>query len=93
MADRPRSESGETGQGQEGGEGGSNETLLAFGVNAGLVAEIRQRYEIDPESVHPSWAGLFAEREAAPATPQELPPAAPEPPPQAAFTESYSPAA
>jgi 2-oxoglutarate dehydrogenase E1 component len=44
--------------------------LSGFGVNAGLVEEIRQRYEVDPSSVHESWTGLF-EPEGAPA---ELPP-------------------
>ncbi|MGH0033136.1 MAG: 2-oxoglutarate dehydrogenase E1 component [Myxococcota bacterium] len=34
-------------------------TLSGFGVNAGLVEEIRQRYEVDPSSVHESWTGLF----------------------------------
>ena len=53
-----------------------DETLEAFGVNAGIVAEIRQRWEVDPDSVHPSWAELFgrggparAPRPAAPAGP------------------------
>jgi 2-oxoglutarate dehydrogenase E1 component len=34
-------------------------TLSGFGVNAALVEEIRQRYEVDPSSVHESWTGLF----------------------------------
>jgi 2-oxoglutarate dehydrogenase E1 component len=59
----------------------ASELLETFGVNAGIVAEIRQRYEIDPHSVHESWAALFdpdREREepplpaAAPGTPQTL---------------------
>ncbi len=33
--------------------------LVGFGVNAAIVEEIRQRYEVDPSSVDPSWAGLF----------------------------------
>ena len=33
--------------------------LSGFGVNAGLVSEIQQRYEVDPDSVHESWADLF----------------------------------
>ena len=36
--------------------------LTGFGVNSALVEEIRQRYEVDPHSVHPSWAELFEER-------------------------------
>ena len=35
------------------------EALGGFGVNAALVEEIRQRYEVDPSSVHEGWAGLF----------------------------------
>jgi 2-oxoglutarate dehydrogenase E1 component len=50
------------------------EALQGFGVNAGIVAEIRQRYEVDPASVHPSWAELFDGRRAA-----THPAAAPEP--------------
>jgi 2-oxoglutarate dehydrogenase E1 component len=34
-------------------------SLSGFGVNAALVEEIRQRYEVDPTSVHESWTGLF----------------------------------
>jgi len=46
--------------------------LSGFGVNAALVEEIRQRYQVDPTSVDASWAELFGERgRAAP------PPAAP----------------
>ncbi len=33
--------------------------LAGFGVNAGIVSEIHQRYDVDPESVHESWADLF----------------------------------
>jgi hypothetical protein len=40
------------------------DTLSGFGVNAGLVEEIRQRYEVDPTSVHESWTGLFEGRPA-----------------------------
>jgi len=47
--------------------------LDVFGVNAGLVEEIRQRYEVDPSSVHAGWAELFAEHAAAPAAPQTAP--------------------
>jgi 2-oxoglutarate dehydrogenase E1 component len=36
-----------------------SERLEGFGVNAALVEEIRQRYEVDPSSVHESWAELF----------------------------------
>jgi 2-oxoglutarate dehydrogenase E1 component len=53
----------------------ASELLESFGVNAGIVAEIRQRYEIDPRSVHESWAELFdpdREREE-PALPAEEP--------------------
>jgi 2-oxoglutarate dehydrogenase E1 component len=40
-------------------------------VNAALVEEIRQRYEVDPSSVHESWAELFE--------PEAEPPGAPAP--------------
>jgi 2-oxoglutarate dehydrogenase E1 component len=33
--------------------------LGGFGVNAGIVEEIRQRYALDPASVDPSWERLF----------------------------------
>ncbi len=49
-------------------------TLSGFGVNAGLVEEIRQRYEVDPSSVHESWTSLFEEQAApAPAAPAPAP--------------------
>jgi 2-oxoglutarate dehydrogenase E1 component len=35
------------------------EFASGFGVNAGVVEEIRQRYEVDPASVDPGWAELF----------------------------------
>ena len=47
-------------------------------MNAALVEEIRQRYEVDPSSVHSSWAEFFEKPEtAAPAPPP--PPAEPAP--------------
>jgi 2-oxoglutarate dehydrogenase E1 component len=36
-----------------------HEDLIGFGVNAAIADEIRQRYEVDPSSVHASWAELF----------------------------------
>jgi 2-oxoglutarate dehydrogenase E1 component len=39
------------------------ETLSGFGVNAALVEEIRQRYEVDPSSVHERWTDLFGRAE------------------------------
>src|SRR4029453_17470616 len=35
-------------------------SLGGFGVNAGIVEEIRRRYALDPGSADPSWAALFA---------------------------------
>jgi len=35
------------------------EALTGFGVNAALVEEIRQRWEVDPTSVDPSWDEVF----------------------------------
>jgi 2-oxoglutarate dehydrogenase E1 component len=45
---------------EAGPEGGAPSALRGFGVNAGLVEEIRQRYALDPASVDPSFAALFA---------------------------------
>jgi 2-oxoglutarate dehydrogenase E1 component len=61
-------------------EAPASEVLTEFGVNAALVEEIRQRYDVDPSSVHPSWAQLFREEEPEP-QPIETPPAAEGPPP------------
>src|SRR5262245_5113051 len=36
-----------------------SKAISGFGVNAALVEEIRQRYEVDPRSVHERWAELF----------------------------------
>src|SRR4030095_7032152 len=44
-------------------------SLGGFGVNAGIVEEIRRRYALDPGSVDPSWAALFAA--AAPSAPPQ----------------------
>jgi 2-oxoglutarate dehydrogenase E1 component len=63
---------------RESGEA-QDELLEGFGVNAGIVAEIRQRYELDPRSVHASWAKLFEperDHDAEP-LPEEAPGAAP----------------
>jgi 2-oxoglutarate dehydrogenase E1 component len=46
------------------------EALSGFGVNAALVEEIRQRYEVDPSSVHERWTDLF---EGAPQPRREAP--------------------
>ena len=49
-------------------ERGRSESFRAFGVNAGIVEEIRERYEADPSSVDSSWAMQF--RDPSPADPQ-----------------------
>ena len=36
-----------------------SESVVAFGVNAGIVDDIRRRYELDPSSVDASWADWF----------------------------------
>ncbi|HBZ72046.1 MAG TPA: 2-oxoglutarate dehydrogenase E1 component [Deltaproteobacteria bacterium] len=54
---RPAEEGSETSWSQD--EEPIAEVLKGFGVNAALVEEIRQRYEVDPTSVHPSWGKLF----------------------------------
>jgi 2-oxoglutarate dehydrogenase E1 component len=58
----PESSHGQEDPGPE-EEQGQAGVLRGFGVNAGIVAEIRQRYEVDPSSVHESWASLFEGRE------------------------------
>ena len=66
----------------DGGERRAEDREIAelghFGVNAALVEEIRQRYEVDPTSVHASWAELFEAEEDAtrPAPPAAVPEAA-----------------
>jgi 2-oxoglutarate dehydrogenase E1 component len=53
-----------------------SESVSGFGVNAALVEEIRQRYEVDPSSVHASWAEFFEKPDAAaPVAPVGPPPA------------------
>ena len=49
------------------------EVLGGFGVNAGIVAEIRQHWEVDPGSVHSSWAELFDRDRGAPRPTAPLP--------------------
>jgi 2-oxoglutarate dehydrogenase E1 component len=62
-------------------ESSVSESVSGFGVNAALVEEIRQRYEVDPSSVHSSWAEFFERPETeAPAPPPELEPPPGEPP-------------
>ena len=55
---------------------GDRPQLASFGVNAGIVAEIRERYALDPGSVDASWAELF-DHGAAPAREAAQPEAAP----------------
>ena len=50
-----------------------SETLIGFGVNAALVAEIRQRYEVDPSSVDARWADLFRQDASAPVLGDDAP--------------------
>jgi 2-oxoglutarate dehydrogenase E1 component len=45
-------------------EASEDRGLGHFGVNAALVEEIRQRYEVDPSSVHAGWAEHFGRGEA-----------------------------
>ncbi len=59
-------------------ESSVSESVSGFGVNAALVEEIRQRYEVDPSSVHSSWAEFFEKPETlAPAPPAPAVEAAP----------------
>jgi 2-oxoglutarate dehydrogenase complex dehydrogenase (E1) component-like enzyme len=61
------------------GEDDAEGVPTGFGVNAGIVEEIRQRWELDPESVHPSWSEVFEEEPppaALPAEAEQRPPPA-----------------
>jgi 2-oxoglutarate dehydrogenase E1 component len=51
-------------------------SLGGFGINAAVVEEIRQRYEIDPSSVDPSWGDVFEGRRAPARPPEPARPAA-----------------
>ncbi|MCP5068995.1 MAG: hypothetical protein GY946_20730, partial [bacterium] len=67
---------------------GEKPALGGFGVNAGIVAEIRERYTLDPGSVDASWAELFGEgqgRRGASSPARQTPP--PKVPTQADATE------
>ncbi|HEX2484112.1 MAG TPA: hypothetical protein VHQ66_02355, partial [Myxococcota bacterium] len=46
--------------------------VRGFGVNAGAALEMRERFAHNPDSVHPSWAALFA-RAPSPAGPAGAP--------------------
>ena len=54
-ASKVRREPPETGQPNR----SASELDESFGLNAGFVAEIRERYQVDPESVDPTWQGHF----------------------------------
>src|SRR5215475_6458474 len=55
-------------RGADGGAGAdaTEDIPTGFGVNAGIVEEIRQRWELDPESVDESWSEAFEEEESPP---------------------------
>ena len=48
---------------ESGADEGREELPTGFGVNAGIVSEIRQRWELDPHSVHESWSEVFESEE------------------------------
>ncbi|MEE8507995.1 MAG: 2-oxoglutarate dehydrogenase E1 component, partial [Myxococcota bacterium] len=58
---------------------GIRDDLSGFGVNAALVEEIRSRYEVDPSSVHSSWARLFGPAPIENPAPRSEPPPDPAP--------------
>ncbi|MEN8180995.1 MAG: 2-oxoglutarate dehydrogenase E1 component [Myxococcota bacterium] len=60
-------------------EPSSEESLERFGINAAVVEEIRQRYEVDPGSVDASWGEYFQGRSPARVPPAPTPPASPRP--------------
>ncbi|MED5263125.1 MAG: 2-oxoglutarate dehydrogenase E1 component [Myxococcota bacterium] len=55
-----------SGANPNGTEGQEEELTEAFGLNAGFVEEIRERYQVDPGSVDPSWNDHFARGRRAP---------------------------
>ncbi len=57
------------------------DALSSFGVNAALVEEIRQRYEVDPSSVDESWSEVFEDEVEAEAPALRRPPREPIPAP------------
>ena len=57
--------SSDTPSGANGNEGREDELAEAFGLNAGFVEEIRERYQVDPGSVDPSWNDHFGRGRAA----------------------------
>jgi 2-oxoglutarate dehydrogenase E1 component len=60
--------------------------LVGFGVNAGIVAEIRERWRLDPGSVDPDWAAWFSDQAGARSSgPAEKSPVAALPPPRVPF--------
>jgi 2-oxoglutarate dehydrogenase E1 component len=61
----------------------AEEIPTGFGVNAGIVAEIRQRWELDPHSVHESWSEVFEGEERPLAALEAPPPPEPRPGPPA----------
>lgn len=88
------SESGDAGGGRQAGSvtsvSGSDEEVplepdspyySAFGINAGVVEEIQDRYRIDPGSVDPSWSGQFGGVPSAPRQPERVSPVTPLPRP------------
>ena len=51
---------------ERGPEDPSDESLAGLGINAGFAAEVRERYEVDPESVEASWQRALAGQRAEP---------------------------
>jgi 2-oxoglutarate dehydrogenase E1 component len=69
-------------QRQGNGRSGDSPRFDVYGLNAGLVEELRQQYEVDPDSVDPGWRDVFNghDRAAAQAAAPALAPVAPAPP-------------
>ncbi|MBW2288853.1 MAG: 2-oxoglutarate dehydrogenase E1 component [Deltaproteobacteria bacterium] len=59
MAREGNSEDFDQPLGSGGDRSEGSDVLAGFGINAGLVEEIRRRYEVDPNSVHASWREFF----------------------------------
>ncbi|MGH0037252.1 MAG: 2-oxoglutarate dehydrogenase E1 component [Myxococcota bacterium] len=76
------------------GKGGDSSRFELYGLNAGLVEELRRQFEVDPDSVDPRWREVFNghDREAAAPVRAPAPPPAQAPRPAEAAPETASPA-
>ncbi len=68
-------------------------TFASFGINAGIVEEIHESYQLDPALVDESWNEAFgAPSKTPPASPPSPPPSPPSPPRQSSRSQAAVPA-